>query len=350
MYIIKWCRLLLTLFIIFTAGCEGATSTSSKPQLTFNNYTQKTVWVKSMLPYANGVWFGSNGQEGGMFYYLNTSTGAYTTFSSTVGHVINNLTFGQNGLWIATNKGLEYLNFNNTPEDTSDDISQSFTTVDGLSSPMVYGLYADTNGVWVGMNPGGLLYLYTGLTPINKSQLRVTHFTELSNTWVYNITPEGTNGLWLATWGKGLCYLDYNGDPENTSDDRLICFGVSEGLPSNVIRNVVIDNNGIIWVATAQGLVRLDDHGNPFNTVLSIQNFGYAQGLGCTNIYDVAIDNKERVWVATWGRGLFILDNGRWINYTVDDGLASDILLGLHSSNNGMYIASFWGGVSYAKY
>lgn len=344
---------LFVLFISFVMfGCKVANTSPSNPVLTFNNHTQKTTWVKSILPYANGAWFGSNGQDGGDFYYLNTSTGAYTAFSSTVGPVINNMVFGQNGIWIATNKGLEYLDFNGTPEDTSDDLSQSFTTADGLSSPMVYGLYADANGVWVGMDPGGLDYLYTGSNPLDKSHLRVTYFAALSNTWVYNITPYN-NGLLLSTWGKGLCYLDYNGTPANPSDEKLICLDVSDGLPSNVIRNAVIDTNGIIWIATAQGVARLNDYGNPFSTTVSIQNFGYAQGLNCTNVYDIAIDTKGRIWAATWGRGLFVLNNGRWINYTVDDGLASDILLGLYPAINGqagMYIASFWGGVSYAVY
>lgn len=92
-------------------------------------------------------------------------------------------------------------------------------------------------------------------------------------------------------------------------------------------------------------------YGNPFATSsITIENIGVNEGLNGTDIYDIVFDSNNRPWVATYGKGVFVLDNGKWINYTSDDGLVSDVVLGLGEGNHRMFIATFWGGVSYAKY
>lgn len=319
--------------------------------ITFTNYTEKSIWVKSALPADGGVWFGANGELGGKYYFLNLSKNSYIEFVPATGPVINNLTYGHSGLWIGTNMGIEFLNYNNTPDNQSDDSIQTFTTADGLISSVIYGMSAENNGIWLGFDPGGLLYLYTGPNPMDKSVKRITVFQEFSDKWVYNITPAGTGSLWLSTWGKGACYLDYNNTPEITEDDRTICFDTANGLQSNVVRKIAIDSEGKKWLATAKGISIIKDNGNPFSgESITVENIGAGEGLTGTDVYDIVFDSMNRPWVATYGKGIFILDNGRWLNYTTDDGLVSDVILGLSAGEHDIFISSFWGGVSYAKY
>jgi ligand-binding sensor domain-containing protein len=324
---------------------------AQEPAIAFKNYTEKSIWVKSVLPADGGVWFGANGELGGSYFFLDINKNTYKDFAPVTGSVINNLKHGHGGLWIGTNKGLEFLYYNNTPDNKSDDSQQSFTKNDGLLSGLIYGMHADTDGIWLGFNPGGLMYLYTGANPLDKSIIRTTTFPEFSDKWVYNITPDGTGSLWLSTWGNGACYLDYNNTPEITDDDRAICFDVSNGISSNVVRTIAIDSSGRKWLATAKGISIITDNGNPFNVEsITVENIGTNEGLNGTDIYDIVFDKYNRPWVATYGQGVFLLDNGKWINYTVDNGLISDVVLGLGGGSAGMFIATFWGGVSYAEY
>lgn len=71
-------------------------------------------------------------------------------------------------------------------------------------------MYADNEGIWLGFSPWGLMYLHTGQNPLDKASSKITAFQEFSNVWIYNITSVTTGALWLSTWGKGACYLDYN--------------------------------------------------------------------------------------------------------------------------------------------
>lgn len=338
------------LYCFFTSICI-TDILAEETTISFRNYSDRTIWVKSVLPEDNGVWFGANGELGGKYYFLNLDNNSYTEFVPTTGSIINNLIHGHNGLWIGTNKGLEFLNYNNTPDNKSDDAQQYFTKDDGLLSNVIYGMFADTDGIWLGFDPGGLIYLYTGINPINKSLKRITTFPGFANKWIYNITPAGYGAIWLATWGQGACYLDYNDTPEITNDDRTICFDISNGLMSNVVRKIAIDSSNRKWLATAKGVSIITDYGNPFATSsITIENIGVNEGLNGTDIYDIVFDSNNRPWVATYGKGVFVLDNGKWINYTSDDGLVSDVVLGLGEGNHRMFIATFWGGVSYAKY
>ncbi len=61
-----------------------------------------------------------------------------------------------------------------------------------------------------------------------------------------------------------------------------------DGLPSSVIYKVVQDNNGFIWIATDNGIVRWD--GNQMKV------FNRSHGLKNPDIWDLYVDDQNRVW------------------------------------------------------
>jgi len=72
-------------------------------------------------------------------------------------------------------------------------------------------------------------------------------------------------------------------------------FNSTRGLASNYVNNIIQDQNGFIWLATANGLQRYD--GNKFSTYRS--DPGNPQSLPDDNIAFVYVDKKQNLWVGT---------------------------------------------------
>jgi signal transduction histidine kinase/ligand-binding sensor domain-containing protein len=68
-------------------------------------------------------------------------------------------------------------------------------------------------------------------------------------------------------------------------------YSVANGMPSNSARCMVPDPAGLLWICTAEGLVRFD--GYVFRT------FGVDQGLPSHNILDFRISKKGGYWLVT---------------------------------------------------
>nr|MDQ3101583.1 hypothetical protein [Bacteroidota bacterium] len=77
------------------------------------------------------------------------------------------------------------------------------------------------------------------------------------------------------------------------------------GLPSNTIRALAQDQQGIVWAASNWGLCRYDGSDWTF-----IQ-----QGAGElpeNDLTALAVDQMDRLWIGTSLNGIAILDEGNW--------------------------------------
>jgi ligand-binding sensor domain-containing protein/tRNA A-37 threonylcarbamoyl transferase component Bud32 len=83
-------------------------------------------------------------------------------------------------------------------------------------------------------------------------------------------------------------------------------FGVADGLPSNRVNDLLVDPEGILWVATDAGVGRFDGK--------SWRTFDEADGLDTQWVQSLAIDDEGNVWAGTlYGeRGLTVYDGTRW--------------------------------------
>lgn len=92
---------------------------------------------------------------------------------------------------------------------------------------------------------------------------------------------------------------------------NLISFFTSSGLPSNEVRGLAADAQGIVWISTNKGLAFYDGkqiHHVPFNQA----------GLGFTNdLGKIAIDADERVWMATDNQGLLCYDKRKPLSKSI---------------------------------
>lgn len=139
-------------------------------------------------------------------------------------------------------------------------------------------------GVYVGMNEGVAFYdtLDRSLTPLNYPELGAR---------IQDIKVNGSVVL-VGTLGRGLMMIE---------DERLTVLDKSKGLSSNLVNQIEIENDSIVWVATNSGLNRLTVSGES----IKIDVIDSDDGLIDNNINDLLLLD-DTMWVAT-GTGLLCL-------------------------------------------
>ncbi|MDJ0916493.1 MAG: sigma 54-interacting transcriptional regulator [Woeseiaceae bacterium] len=310
--------------------------------------------------------------------------------SSLSSNVVTSFTEDATGrVWVGTfGGGINILDrevgrFSRLVHDPEDDSS--------ISSNRVMALLTDSTGtIWAGTRNAGLnridadgvtRYVHDSADPTSLCADGVS----------YLIEDSGKAGLWVATFGGGLCYFDrsagaftgFRHDPEDSSSissDRILhlfedssqtlwvgTFGGSlnrfdrangnferieaeprrnDGLSGNEIYLITEDPSGDLWIAAkGGGLNRWSkqdrDQGN-----VTFERFSEIDGLPNATIYSGTWDEQGNLWMST-GRGLSCLDvvTREFRNFTTDDGLQGNefnFAAGYGSSDGSL----FFGGLN----
>jgi signal transduction histidine kinase/ligand-binding sensor domain-containing protein/CheY-like chemotaxis protein len=104
---------------------------------------------------------------------------------------------------------------------------------------------------------------------------------------------------------------------------RFRRYGVADGLPNGAIYAVAQDHAGMMWFATAGGLVRYDGVNlKVFKHVLADPH-----SLPVNSLYALFIDRDNRVWAGGLSGGLVAFDqrSGRFTHWTHRDSVASSL-------------------------
>ncbi|MFC1720328.1 two-component regulator propeller domain-containing protein, partial [Pseudomonadota bacterium] len=170
---------------------------------------------------------------------------------------IHSLYADKNGvLWIGTAEGLVLLD---TKSDRITVFRHEAGNPQSLSHSGVAPILRDSQGIlWVGtenglnrQEPGANDFTYYPLNFENSDPNIVTPAQ-----WVWSLFEDSAGNLWIGTLGGGLLLYDrasdsftrFLNDPENP-----------ESLPHNVVRDITEDHFGHLWVATTNGIGRLED-------------------------------------------------------------------------------------------
>jgi diguanylate cyclase (GGDEF)-like protein len=205
---------------------------------------------------------------------------------------------GEGFIWVGTQGGLArwdgYRFRNYLP------IPNNFNS---LPDNYVMSIYKDSrNRLWIGTNGGGLSR-YDHQT---DSFIRVpVGATGISHVTVNLITGDGKNGLWVATRGGLNHYQPDTGQVRQFRHDP----NNPNSLPSDIIRSVVVDQQGGVWVATSQGLAKFDAKNNRFIKVRLPLEEGKVQ-----RIVSLGLSDDHRLWIGTFEAGAFFLDTKEQTN------------------------------------
>lgn len=128
----------------------------------------------------------------------------------------------------------------------------NFETIPELFGVFVYDIKEDTGGnLWLATYVSGVFRYDVG----KKKWINYVHDEKdersISNNKVLSIFEDSRRNVWLTTQGRGICLFH----PETENFTR---YDTSNGLPNDVVYQMVEDESGAFWLTTNSGLARFN--------------------------------------------------------------------------------------------
>lgn len=133
--------------------------------------------------------------------------------------------------------------------------------------------------------------------------------TSLSSNGIYDVELDESGILWIATYGGGVNYFNFNKLPFIKIQHEL---NNPNSLSSNFTRSIAKDKNGKLWFGTKNGLSIWNQEKNSWKHIKRFDNKNPSQ----TIVLALEPDGKF-MWVGTYSFGLYRIniDNYKIINY-----------------------------------
>ncbi|MCB9205864.1 MAG: hypothetical protein H6612_12390 [Ignavibacteriales bacterium] len=203
-------------------------------------------------------------------------------------------------------------------------IHKHLTTDDGLVQGQISCMFQDSKGyIWFGTYDG--VSKWDG---INFENIQ-THNGLLSSA-VIDI-KEGYDGkIYIGCYQGGVLIYD---------NSKLDTLNNSNGLLSNAVTSIYVLKNNDIIISSAGGNINKLKNDKVSDWGIEI---GYPKGPNY-GVRDIFENSKGEIFFASQS-GLFVLKNGSLKNYTTNDGLNHNLLIGIGGNNKGtVYINSYKG-------
>jgi len=210
-------------------------------------------------------------------------------------------------LWVSTfSKGLNRY-------DLKTDELVTYTNsalANSLSHNSVFALYKDSEErLWVGT--------ISGLNIYNYATNDFSRINELKGIFVQDVYEDSAGLIWVSTYSRGV----YRYNPR-TDEWKIYEHNVADpaGLPYNKITSTFEDSKKRLWIATQGGGVCLYNRENDTFTTFNTTN-----GMPNDVVYQIVEDQELNLWLST-NAGLvrYNPQKGTFKNYTVGNGLKTN--------------------------
>lgn len=235
---------------------------------------------------------------------------------------------GEEILWIGTkNGGLNKLNrttgkytcYKHNPDDPN-----------SLINNFVYSICEGRSGIlWIGTFHGGLNKFNRSTGQFTRYMYDPDDSNSLSCKSVTCIFEDNTGTLWIGTQTGGINKFD-----PVTEQFTLV------GKKMQIIQ-IYLDKSDVLWFATLQGLKKLDRETEQLTTYW--HNPADPNSISHNSVLSIYENKSGEFWIGTEGGGLNLFDreSGKFIHYTVKDGLPHDIITGiLEDEQNNLWLAT----------
>ena len=275
-----------------------------------------TEEISSMVASDHGIlWIAT---WDGLSYFDGENFMMYTDQNGLNSYRVSNVTKDKNdNLWISTLGGgvhkLKENSFNTYPK------------IPGMGQVFATGFANDTTGgFWLaGMNINGLVKHKDGY-------FQNYYLKGARSRFVY---ADRSNNFWTGAYYELPYHLiKYDGD-------MAYKYSFEDFSKNNVVTGVLEDLEGIIWIATLEGLYKLDGD--------RLFKFDERNGVPA-KIIKMALDKKGNLWLCT-RNGLSMFDGQRFATYTENNGLIRSHLSNFMFDHNDNLLISTRQGISLLK-
>ncbi len=278
---------------------DGTGFTPVLSELDYPALLDKDNYVKFDIDPTGNIWFGA---WDSLYCYTGTTLQSYPYFIPLMSH----------GHILCSNNGMIWFTrYNYDGIFMFDGVSAiHFTTADGLLNDNIESTFEDSNGnIWLGFHDG--VCKFDGISWTSYSAQSGLVWNNTNNTSTVSAICEDEAGtIWVS--GYEIAYL--TGDTWTTLNPTTLLNSSQEITASGPI---TLDNNGVLWFVGTNGLFYKDDN--------IWDSYTEADGLPTYYIKDLYADSQNRLWVGFESKGLSVLENGIWTNYTtLDNGLADN--------------------------
>ncbi len=216
----------------------------------------------------------------------------------------NEVFFGtrwDNGLFKLNRETDEITVFSNEEAKLKPSADAARTRVTGLA-------YDEQNILWIGNHTEAA----KGLIALKPDGEFTDDFLSLPSRSIRQILVDNEGYLWIATDNLGVVVYDYAGTIDDPGDDNIRSINVSNSvLPDNSVICLEQDLDGGIWVGTRNGSVVFECQGDPLNSGCTgshprvVVNDIPALLLDETIVNTIAVDAANRKWFGTRS-GIFV--------------------------------------------
>lgn len=215
---------------------------------------------------------------------------------------------------------------------------------DGLSGNKALAMvYDPRGGLWVGTWAAGLNYYDFETGQVRLYQYQADDKNSIAGNNIFDLYQSRDGNLWVGHCLDGLSRLD-------PVTGKVKVYAEVEdsdySLKGTEINEIAEDHTGNIYLATDfRGLEVID---GTTGKVMQYEADGSPGALSFNSLSSVLVDQLDQVWVGTKGGGLNKLDRktGLFENYTVNEGLPSNLIQGMALDKNGFIWISTTHGVS----
>ena len=177
-----------------------------------------------------------------------------------------------------------------------------------LSSNIIWSIYKDrAHNIWMGTDQDVSLLHYTPY----YEYLPILYLTDASPL----PTSEGNNFTCITKDSNGCYWFGGTNGVIRGDGKDLLWFrsgNKQNPLPHNRIRRIYEDKEGLIWLATDEGILRYDNQKQQFIPYQIIDASGNNSAIWA---YDVFEDRKGRLWIASYSGSLFVTDKHQLMSH-----------------------------------
>jgi signal transduction histidine kinase/ligand-binding sensor domain-containing protein len=253
---------------------------SSFTSFTVNQGLAANIVLSTLEDREGNIWFGTSG--GGASKFDGKGFTTYSLSQGLAGDIVYAMVQDRSGaIWFGTGAGLSRFDGKGFT---------TYTTAQGLNSNEIYSLIEDYRGnLWLGTENGVARFDGKSITQFTPDQ-------GLAGYVILSMQAEKDGSVWIAAVDGGISHFD---------GEKFTNFTTAQGLADDAVIQIKLDQQENLWVGTENGISFLPNSKKPLarssdsDQITLFQNFATDDGLPDNVILQIVPMTTGKVAVGT---------------------------------------------------